>query len=154
MLKIFKLNIAVDASCIDVMKHTNNKVYLQWMEEAALAHSGALGWPMERYFQVGGAFIARQHWIEYVRPTFEGDELTMYTWVEKLQDRTSLRRFFLTRANKVCMRGATEWAFIDLNSKKSVAIFPEVVRDFPVVSPDDPELMSLPFRVTLLGSWK
>lgn len=151
MSKIFKMDITVGAESIDVMKHTNNKVYLQWMEEAALEHSAYLGWTMERYFEVGGAFIARAHWIEYLRPTFEGDKLTMYTWVENLHGRTSLRRFVLARANKVCMRGATEWAFIDMKTGRAVPIFEEIAKDFPIVPLDDPELEDLPFKVGPVG---
>lgn len=86
-LKVFEKKIVVDESCIDVLKHTNNKVYLQWMEEAALEHSSALGWSIERYLQYQGGFVAAGHYMEFHRPTFLNDQLTMYTWVQNMNAR-------------------------------------------------------------------
>ncbi len=147
MIRIFALPIIVDESCIDIMQHTNNKVYLKWMEQAALAHSDALGWTMKRYFEVGGAFIAKRHWIQYLRPTHLGDELVLYTWVEGLEGKTSLRRFVLMRDKKICMKGATEWAFVDVKTGRSTEIFPFVAEAFPIVSRDDPELLEKGIKV-------
>ena len=44
MERIFRFPIKVGKESIDVLGHTNNKEYLRWMEEAALAHSDSLGW--------------------------------------------------------------------------------------------------------------
>ena len=43
MERIFRFPIKVGKESIDVLGHTNNKEYLRWMEEAALAHSDSLG---------------------------------------------------------------------------------------------------------------
>ena len=51
MNRVFAYPIVVGPESIDVMKHTNNKEYLRWMEEAATAHSSLLGWNTERYFK-------------------------------------------------------------------------------------------------------
>ncbi len=141
--KIFEYPIVVGPECIDQMRHTNNKVYLAWMEEAALAHSASLGWPTERYFEYGRGFVAAAHWIEYLRPTFEGEKLSMYTWVQTMETRTSLRRFALVRDRKLCMVGATRWAFVDTASGRSCPITEEVADAFPVVSPEDPVFETL-----------
>ncbi len=94
MNRVFAYPIVVGPESIDVMKHTNNKEYLRWMEEAATAHSfrSSVG-ILRDISKIGQAFVAKAHWIEYLRPTFLGDRLTMYTWVENMQDKTSLRRF-------------------------------------------------------------
>ena len=120
--------------------HTNNKEYLRWMEEAALAHSDSLGWTMGRYLKIGKVFVASTHKIEYLRPTFEGDELTMLTWVETMDGSKSRRCFYLKRDNKVCMQGWTEWTFVDLQTGRAANISGEVKNDFPLVPADDPEL--------------
>ena len=64
---------------------------------------------MDRYLGSGKVFVASTHKIEYLRPTFEGDELTMLTWVETMDGAKSRRCFYLKRDNKVCMQGWTEW---------------------------------------------
>ena len=59
MERIFRFPIKVGKESIDVLGHTNNKEYLRWMEEAALAHSDSLGWTMDRYLGIGKVFVAR-----------------------------------------------------------------------------------------------
>lgn len=149
MNRVFAYPIVVGPESIDVMKHTNNKEYLRWMEEAATAHSSLLGWNTERYFKVGQAFVAKAHWIEYLRPTFLGDRLTMYTWVENMQDKTSLRRFYLMRDKKVCMLGATQWAFIDIETGRGQSIPEEVSSSFFCVPSSDKELKELGIKTIL-----
>ena len=34
---------------IDALGHVNNQEYVRWMQEVAIAHSEAQGWPLERY---------------------------------------------------------------------------------------------------------
>ena len=58
MERIFRFPIKVGKESIDVLGHTNNKEYLRWMEEAALAHSDSLGWTMGRYLKIGKVFVA------------------------------------------------------------------------------------------------
>lgn len=149
MIRVFAYPIVVGPESIDVMKHTNNKEYLRWMEDAATAHSAALGWTTERYFEIGQAFVAKAHWIEYLRPTYLGEQLTMYTWVDNMEDKTSLRRFYLMRDKKVCMLGATQWAFIDISSGRGVPIPEEVSSSFAVVPSSDEELKALGIKTIL-----
>ncbi len=149
MPRIFAMPIVVGRESIDLMQHTNNKEYLKWMEEAAAAHSAELGWTTKRYFDFGGAFIAKAHWIEYLRPTFEGDNLTMYTWIENMKEKTSLRRFYLMRDKKVCMLGSTQWAFIDIRTSRAVEIPQEIASDFPIVAPGDPIFKDLGIKTIL-----
>ena len=137
-LKVFEKKIIVDESCIDVLNHTNNKVYLQWMEEAALEHSSALGWSIERYLQYQGGFVAAGHYMEFHRPTFLNDQLTMYTWVQNMESKRSLRRFTLVRDKKVCFIGATQWSFVSFVDGRSRDIPKEVAEAFPILNTDDP----------------
>lgn len=143
MERIFRYPVLVGPESIDALGHANNKEYLRWMEEAALAHSGTLGWSMKRYFELGAVFVAKRHMIEYLRPTFNGDQLTMFTWVETMGDSVSRRSFCLKREKKICMRGSTEWAFVSLGSGRSQKIPEEVSASFPIVLPGDPELQEL-----------
>lgn len=87
------------------------------------------------------SLLPSTHKIEYLPgPTFEGDELTMLTWVETMDGSKSRRCFYLKRDNKVCMQGWTEWTFVDLQTGRAANISGEVKNDFPLVPADDPEL--------------
>lgn len=64
----------------DALGHVNNATWLHYLEHAAIEHSGALGYTLERFGELGGAFIVRRHEIEYLRPAAPGDTLVVLTW--------------------------------------------------------------------------
>src|SRR3954471_5836408 len=70
---------------MDALGHVNNAVYLHYLEQAAIEHISAVGYPAERLRALGGVFIARRHEIEYLRPASAGDLLQVVTWPEALQ---------------------------------------------------------------------
>ena len=67
-IAIYEKKIVVTEASIDILGHVNNREYLRWMEEVAIEHSAALGWPQERYMAEQHVWVAREHWIEYLRP--------------------------------------------------------------------------------------
>src|SRR5262249_16772629 len=117
---------------IDELGHVSNLVYLRWVLDAAVAHSGAVGWPHARYLGIGAAFVVAKHEIEYVRPVRDGDRLELTTWIEwwqavRPEPRTVLR---LLPEGPVVARAATLWAFVDLATGRPKRIPPEIVADF------------------------
>lgn len=140
---IYKLNIHVEPESIDVLDYVNNREYLRWMEEAAICHAAHNGWPFEELKKINSAWVARQHWIEYLRPALLGDNLVLYTWVQSLKRFSSLRRYALKRGDEVLMVGATEWVFVDFVQRKPVTIHEGVVNSFELVPSDSPLLAEL-----------
>ncbi|MEJ2503255.1 MAG: acyl-CoA thioesterase [Gemmatimonadota bacterium] len=135
MIAIHTLPIDVPAEAIDAVGHVNNQVYLKWMQEAAMSHSDRVGWPMDRYFRLGSAWVVRSHSIEYLRPALEGDALHVHTWVDGMQERRSLRRYLFWRARdrSLVVRAETLWVFVDLETGRPRRI-PDALRsDFTVV---------------------
>ena len=65
--------------------------------------------------------MAREHWIEYLRPCVLGDTVTVYTWVEALDESRCLRRYAMTKAGKLVCNAATEWDFINFATKRRTA---------------------------------
>lgn len=125
----------VPAEDIDDLGHAGNYHYVRWLQQAAVAHSSALGWAAADYDELGAGWVVRSHQITYLYPAFEGDRLKIRTWVANLKSATSLRRYeILNEAGTVLARAETDWAFIDYQRQKAVRI-PRVVRgDFePVV---------------------
>ena len=97
--------MVVGPESIDAVGHVNNREYLRWMEEIAVEHSAAQGWPMEQYFAAGTAWVASTHFLEYLRPALEGDPLDLYTWIAAWDRRTCLRRYAVMRQRKLVARG-------------------------------------------------
>ncbi len=139
---IFRYPVTVGAGSIDALNHANNREFLRWMEEAALRHSDARGWTTERYVASGASWVASQHKLDYLRPAFLGDALTVWTWIADLQPRSSLRRYLVTRDadGKALAMGQTTWAYIDLASGRGVPVPGEVGASFEIVPDDDPRL--------------
>jgi acyl-CoA thioester hydrolase len=124
---------------IDGLGHVNNLAYLAWMQDAALDHSAAQGWPEARYKTLGSGWVVRSHEILYLAPAFDGDEIVVRTWVAQTQRASSLRRFEILRPadDKVLARSSTLWAFIKFATGSVTRIPPEVAEAFVVVG-DEP----------------
>ena len=112
---IFEWPHVVQANEVDELRRANNEAYLRWMNRAAVAHSTALGWPLERYFQLGEGWVVRRHEIEYLRPALPGAQLVIRTWVQSFARASSWRCYAVLAcpdsARVAC--GRTLWAWID-----------------------------------------
>lgn len=136
MIARFEYPHVVTREDIDELGHAGNFHYVRWMQNAAVAHSAANGWPPERYNELGAGWVVRAHQITYLKPAYEGDELVITTWVENIRPATSLRRYEIRRADGALLaRAETDWAFINYATQKPVRIPPAVAECFEVVSP-------------------
>ena len=155
MPRIFHTSLRVGPESIDAIGHVNNREYLRWMEEIAVDHSTAQGWPMDRYLADGTAWFAASHFIEYLRPSHAGDVLDIYTWVARWDGRDCLRRYAIMRERKVLARGETVWTFVDLANGRARNAPAAVVDAFAAVTDDDAGLRELGLarrRRSLAGS--
>lgn len=143
MPRIFHRSLVVTPASIDAVGHVNNREYLRWMEEIAVEHSAAQGWPMDRYYADRTAWVASTHFIEYLRPALADESLDVYTWIGGFRERDCLRRYAILRDRKLLARGETLWTFVDLDSGRARAIPPLVLEAFDPIGDDDPELRAL-----------
>jgi acyl-CoA thioester hydrolase len=141
--RVFHKSVVVGPESIDAVGHVNNREYLRWMEEVAVEHSAARGWPMQRYFAAGTAWVASTHFIEYLRPAFERDVLDVYTWLAEWQRRACVRRYAVTRGRKLLARGETCWAFVEIASGRAIDLPDAVTQAFALVDEDCDELKGL-----------
>ena len=44
--------------------HVSNVSYVRWIQDAARAHSEAVGLARERYLEFGGTFIVKRHEVD------------------------------------------------------------------------------------------
>ena len=135
MSAIYRHEHTVGADEIDELGHANHVAYVEWMQSAALAHSAALGWPAERYFQVGCGWVVRAQTIEYLQPAFAGDRVVVQTWVATMRKATSLRRYRICRKSDgtLLATAETRWAFIDYATRQPARVPREIADCFPVV---------------------
>jgi len=139
MEPVYRFEITVPASAVDRNRHVNNVAYVQWMQDAALEHSGATG--CTRMTDAAGAtWVARMHRIEYLSPAFAGDVVTVHTWIADFRKVRSLRRYKFIRAadQKVIAQGETDWVFVDAATGRPRGIPKEIVEAFVLV-PDGAE---------------
>ncbi|MBL6750100.1 MAG: acyl-CoA thioesterase [Nevskia sp.] len=122
--------IRVGAEDLDRFGHTNNVVYLSWLERVAWAHSQQLGLGFSDYERIGCGCVARRHELDYLAPTFAGDELLVATWIAENDGRLSMwRGYQIIRASdgRTVLRGRTHWVCVDLASGKPRRQPPEFV---------------------------
>lgn len=140
MPRIYKKDILVGDEAIDAHRHVNNQEFLRWMEEVAIEHSSAQGWPMQRYLDAGASWYVRSHTIEYLRPAMPRDEIAVFTWIAGLGERTSPRRTVFVRRGErphILARAETLWTFVNLATGRSIPIHENVRSAFEVVESED-----------------
>jgi acyl-CoA thioester hydrolase len=120
--------IEVGPSAIDANGHANNVEHVRWMQEAAAAHSGAVGCTAATA-AAGATWVVRSHHIEYLRPVFEGEKVEVRTWVADFRRAFSLRKYEMVRQSDgaVLAKGETDWVFVDVASGRPRTI-PEHIR--------------------------
>jgi acyl-CoA thioester hydrolase len=144
MPRIHVRTFVVPPEAIDGVGHVNNLEYLRWMLDAAEEHTAAQGWPLARYRQAGAGWVVRSHAIEYLRPAFAGEAISLATWVAALARTTSTRKYLCFRRSDsaVLATAQTLWVFVDFRTGRLNRISGEVSAAFDVV-PDDAEALAL-----------
>lgn len=122
--------ITVDSGHLDEFGHTNNVVYLSWLQDVAWAHSVSLGFGMEDYRRVGAGCVVRRHELEYLAATFAGDRLHVATWIAENAGRLDMwRAYQIIRAQdgRTVLRGRTQWICVDMKTGKPRRQPPEFI---------------------------
>jgi acyl-CoA thioester hydrolase len=128
---VFRLQFRVAAEVVDTNRHVNNVAYVQWMQDAAIAHAEACG-GARLAKEFGGSWFVRTHRIEYLKPAFLNDEITVITWVADWRKVRSLRRYRFIRDQTVLAEGETDWVFVDAATGRPKPITEQIVSAFGV----------------------
>lgn len=144
MRRVFGQTFTAPVEAIDVNGHVNNLEYLRWMQEIATRHSASQGWDLERYVQTQTSWVIRSHTIEYLRPAFAGDSLTLLTWIAGFGENSSPRKYLFLRSSdqQVLARAETMWVFIDARVGRPSRIPEEFRSAFDIVT-DDNEVLQV-----------
>lgn len=130
--------VTVQPEHIDQFGHTNNVMYLSWLEQVAWSHSQSLGLGFADYERFGCGCVARRHELDYLAPTFAGDELLLATFIQENDGRLSMwRGYQIIRAGdgKTVLRGRTHWVCVDLKSGRPRRQPPEFLAAYRPATP-------------------
>lgn len=129
MNPVYQHTITVPAKVVDGNGHVNNVAYVQWMQDAAIAHATASGCTALSE-AMGATWVARTHHIEYLRPAYAGDAIQVHTWVADFRKVRSLRKYTFVRTSDqmVLAEAQTDWVFVSQSTGRPIAI-PDSIRD-------------------------
>ncbi|MEY3459312.1 MAG: hypothetical protein RL215_2469 [Planctomycetota bacterium] len=136
MPEVFEYPVLATQTDTDQVGHVNNVVYLRWLQDAAVAHSAAQGWPPDAWTRLGSGWVARSHFIEYSSPAFPNDQLLIRTWVVDMKRVTSKRRYVILRGEHTLVRAETQWAFVSFSSLQPCRIPEQVATAFQIPQPE------------------
>jgi acyl-CoA thioester hydrolase len=134
---IHRHTLVVGRKALDENGHVNNVQYVQWMQDAAVEHSERTGCTrMTR--EAGALWVARSHTIEYLRPAFQDERITVLTWVSNWRKVRSLRKYRFVRDadGALLARGETDWVYVDATTARPRNIPDEVAGVFVLVPPE------------------
>ena len=108
----FSHEVTAKPEHIDELGHVNNAIWVQWIQELAVAHWNAVAAPehIEAYI-----WVVTRHEIDYLRPAFAGDVVIGKTWIEEGPKGARFNRYmeFTDAHGKAHIRAKTTWAMID-----------------------------------------
>ena len=118
-MKKFTNNILVSYDEIDHQNHVNNVVYLQWINDISIKHWNAVS---NDEINSNYTWVAVRHEIDYLKPAFLDEKITVTTWIESLAGVKSIRRVEIYRDNELLAKSKTTWVLLDANTQKITRI--------------------------------
>ena len=123
----FSHSFRVDAADIDAQNHVNNVAYVRWIQDAAVAHWFSVTTEIQRE---NLTWIVTRHEIDYKKPAFENEEITVTTWVGE-PTRVSWERFTEIRRGEILLvKARSVWCLIDRETLKPTRIREDLVKLF------------------------
>jgi acyl-CoA thioester hydrolase len=125
----FQLDFIAAPEHIDELGHVNNAVWVQWMEQVAVAHWRSVADPahQDAYF-----WVVVRHEIDYLRAVPEGERITARTWAGERPQGAKYDRYieFVGEDGNPRVRARSWWAIIDKAAGRPIRVPPEVVAPF------------------------
>ena len=121
----FIMPITVGEEDLDRLGHTNNVVYVRWLEDISWAHIESLGMTWARQEAFGRAMAITRTEIDYLAPANRGEKLLLGTWLVGFDGRLrSARRFQLIRPadGRTLVRALSRHVCVDLVSQRPARI--------------------------------
>lgn len=141
----FTVEESVGPEDIDILGHTNNTVYLRWLEQAAWQHSNRLGLDMNVYEAEQRAMVVHRHELDYLTACYEGEHVVIGTWLVACDNKMRLwRRYQVMKQDggQTVMRGLTRFVCADLNTGRPKRMPESFVRGYqPTIQEPENQLI-------------
>ena len=126
---VFEHRITAKPEHIDELGHVNNAVWVQWIQEVALAHWYSIADPAHQDDYI---WVVVRHEIDYLRAVEVGETVTGRTWVGEAPKGARFDRHmeFVGEDGKARVRARTTWAIIDKAAGRPIRVPPEVIAPF------------------------
>ncbi len=125
--KAFSHRFTVPPEDIDELGHVSNVSWVRWVQDAATAHSLAVGLGFDAYKKLGVVWVVRRHDIEYLGAAYEGEAIEAWTWVDSMRGATSLRRTLFRRGETELAHAATTWVLLSIATGRPTRVPKELL---------------------------
>jgi acyl-CoA thioester hydrolase len=123
----FSRAFVVDLSDIDEQGHVNNVSYLRWIQDIAVAHWRHAASEEQR---AKYSWVTVRHEIDYKRPAYQSEEITVTTWVGEWKHVTCERFTEIRRDEELLVKGRTVWCMIGRDTAKPARISQDLIDRF------------------------
>ena len=119
--------VGISEDDIDFMGHVNNARYLNWVQDAVLAHWNKLAPPeaAAKYL-----WVALKHEITYRKPAFLDDEVMATVVLERVQGARSFYDTVIKRGEDVLAEVKSSWCCVDAETLRPARIAKDVQEYF------------------------
>lgn len=119
--------IAIAPSDIDFMGHVNNANYLNWVQEAVIAHWRTLAPPQAVAQHL---WVALTHEITYRKPAFLEDDVIATVVLAKVQGARAFYETLIRRGEDVLAEVKSSWCCIDAETRRPARIAQDIIAHF------------------------
>jgi acyl-CoA thioester hydrolase len=119
--------LTVGPEAIDFMGHVNNAHYLNWVQEAVLAHWRNIA-PPEAVAE--HLWVALKHEITYRRPAFLDDQVIATVILEKVQGARAFYDTIIKRGEDVLAEVKSSWCCINAETLRPARLASDVIARF------------------------
>lgn len=116
----FHHRFAATQQDVDELGHISNIAYVRWVQEAAVAHSSAVGFTPETYLLEQAIFVVRRHEVDYLLPAYAGEQIELVTQVLWWRGAQSERSTRIVRGadGQLLAQALTRWVYVDTRTGK------------------------------------
>jgi acyl-CoA thioester hydrolase len=113
--KLYISQVVVQATDLDELEHVNNIVYFSYLQKVAIEHWYSA---VPTYISEALRWVVKKHEIEYFKPAFLNDLLTIKTWIGSFGGVTCVRFYEIHRNADLIVKAQTQWVALDPKTMK------------------------------------
>ena len=120
----FSNSFIVKPEHLDEQHHVNNVIYVQWIQDVAVAHWQNVA---SAESQASFTWFLLSHEIDFKQQAFVGEEITVTTWVGKATKVTCERFTEIRRDEILLVQAKSNWCMFDRETTKPKRITAEMI---------------------------